>query len=72
MSAHFTSFKANVGTEIGNRKWFISRGAVPLAIALVLFVAPVALLFFAAGTAGAPSTRGGTTSSCSDWPWPRS
>ena len=30
MSKHFTSFKANVGTEVGNRKWFISRGAVPL------------------------------------------
>ena len=27
MSKHFTSFKANVGTEVGNRKWFISRGA---------------------------------------------
>ena len=44
MSKHFTSFKANVGTEVGNRKWFISRGAVPLALALVLFVALGALL----------------------------
>ena len=48
MSKHFTSFKANVGTEVGNRKWFISRGAVPLALALVLFVAVAALLIFVA------------------------
>ena len=65
MSTHFTSFKANVGTEVGNRKWFISRGAVPLALALlVLFVAIGALLFFAGRrTAGARSTRAGATSS---------
>ena len=48
MSKHFTSFKANVGTEVGNRKWFISRGAVPLAIALVLFLALGALFVFVA------------------------
>ncbi len=44
MSTRFTAFKANVGTEIGNRKWFISRGAVPLAVALLLFAAIGALL----------------------------
>ncbi len=48
MSKHFTSFKANVGNEIGNRKWFISRGAVPLALAWILFAALGAILFFTA------------------------
>ena len=48
MSKHFTSFKANVGTEVGNRKWFISRGVVPLGLALLLFVAIGALLVYVA------------------------
>jgi len=48
MSKHFTSFKANVGTEVGNRRWFISRGAVPLAVALLLFAGIGALLVFLA------------------------
>ena len=48
MSKHFTSFKANVGTEVGNRKWFISRGAVPLALALLAFGALGALCVFLA------------------------
>ena len=46
MSKRFTSFKAKVGTEVGNRKWLISRGVVPLVLALVAFVAVGALLFY--------------------------
>jgi uncharacterized membrane protein len=48
MSTHFTAFKANVGNEVGNRKWFISRGAVALALTLILFAAAGAILCFAA------------------------
>ena len=48
MSTHFTAFKANVGNAVGNRRWFVSRGAVPLGVTLVLFVAAGAILFFAA------------------------
>ena len=73
MSKHFTSFKANVGTEVGNRKWFISRGAVPLALCLVLFVgARRAAASSSRPTAGARSTRAGTTSCSSVSPSPRS
>jgi uncharacterized membrane protein len=48
LSPQFTAFKARVGTEVGDRKWFISRGAVPLALALVGFIAAGALLVFSA------------------------
>ena len=29
MSKHFTAFKANVSTAVGNRQWFLSLGAAP-------------------------------------------
>jgi len=48
MSTHFTSFKANVGTEVGNRQWFLSLGAIPLALALLAFLAIGAMLVFTA------------------------
>jgi uncharacterized membrane protein len=48
MSKHFTAFKANVTTAIGNRRWFISLGALPLGIALVVFAAIGALLLYLA------------------------
>ncbi|HEY7380987.1 MAG TPA: DUF2207 domain-containing protein, partial [Gaiella sp.] len=38
MSKRFTAFKDDVGTEVGNRRWFRSIGALPLAAALVVFV----------------------------------
>ena len=37
MSKRFTSFKSNVGDEIGERRWFGSIGAVPLGAGVVLF-----------------------------------
>ena len=48
MSKHFTAFKANVSTAIGNRQWFLSLGALPLGVALAVFVAIGALLFYLA------------------------
>jgi uncharacterized membrane protein len=48
MSKHFTAFKANVGTEIGNRRWLISSGALPLAFAWLVFVAVGAVLVYSA------------------------
>ena len=48
MSKRFTAFKANVDTEVGNRRWFLSRGALPLALALLVFAGAGALLFYLA------------------------
>ena len=48
MSEHFTAFKANVSTAVGNRKWFLSLGALPLGLALLVFAAIGALLFYLA------------------------
>ncbi len=48
MSKRFTAFKANVSTEVGNRRWFLSRGALPLALALLVFAGIGALLFYLA------------------------
>ena len=48
MSKRFTAFKANVSTEVGNRRWFLSRGALPLALALLVFAAIGALVFYLA------------------------
>ena len=45
-SKHFTAFKANVSTAIGNRRWFISTGASPLVGACSRSSRVGALLFF--------------------------
>ena len=44
MSKRFTSFKAHVDAEVDGRRWFRSVGAVPLVVALLVFVALAALL----------------------------
>ena len=44
MSKRFTAFKTHVGEEVGRLHWFRSIGAVPLAIALVVFAVIGALL----------------------------
>ena len=45
MSKHFTAFKGSVSTEIGNQKWFLSIGVLPLVVALLVFVGIAALCF---------------------------
>src|SRR5215211_401978 len=37
MSKRFTQFKSDVASEIGDRRWFVSMGAIPLAVGLVVF-----------------------------------
>ena len=48
MSKRFTSFKEQVSSEVARRRWFVSAGALPLALALVVFVTAGAVLLFLA------------------------
>ena len=66
MSKRFTAFKANVSTEVGNRQWFLSLGALPLGLALASSSSRSARCSSTSrSTAGAPSIRAGATSCCS-------
>src|SRR4029453_2416751 len=47
-SERFTDFKESVGAEGGNRRWFVSLGAVPLVAGLLAFVGLGVLLAYLA------------------------
>jgi uncharacterized membrane protein len=48
MSSRFTAFKASVEGEAGNRRWFVSQGAIPLVVGLFAFAGLGALLSYLA------------------------
>src|SRR5262249_12443875 len=48
MSKRFTAFKQQVSAEVARRRWFVSAGVAPLAVALAVFVVAGAVLLFLA------------------------
>ena len=48
MAERFKAFKASVGEEVGRRRWFVSRGGIPLLAGLLVFAGVGALLAYLA------------------------
>ncbi|HEU6444795.1 MAG TPA: DUF2207 domain-containing protein, partial [Gaiellaceae bacterium] len=48
MSKRFTAFKTSVGEEVRRRRWFVSMGAVPLGVGVLVFAGIGALLAYLA------------------------
>ncbi len=48
MSERFTAFRESVDTEVGNRRWFVSLGLVPLVVGLLAFAGLGLLLAYLA------------------------